>query len=96
MHYLDNESAKYGLMSGWSHSAASCALIHECWLQDAAGASSPWYTRVPSGCNVADGPSRLDLQEVQRRGARAAALRGPEGEERVWEVLVQKLTNGQV
>jgi hypothetical protein len=35
-------------------------IIVQCICLDYELAISPWYARVPTCCNIADGPSRMD------------------------------------
>ena len=59
--FIDNDSAKDAPVKGSSPSLHSRNLL---WRAAAAGAQLkhyPWYTRVPSASNIADGPSRLDF-----------------------------------
>ena len=62
--FIDNNSARYGLISGFSPVPQSSELISASYVLDAELGTFPWYSRVPSVANLADGPSRLDFSEV--------------------------------
>ena len=62
--YVDNNSARYGLVSGFSPVRESAELICASYALDADLGIFSWYTRVPSAANLGDGPSRLDFREV--------------------------------
>ena len=66
--FIDNNSAREGLIRGYSPIVASARIIAESWLEDSLAASFPWYDRVPGPSNVADGPSRLDFDEIVKMG----------------------------
>eukprot|EP00439_Symbiodinium_sp_Y106_P026673 s8486_g3.t1 len=56
--WVDNESARYGLIKGISDSMTMCDLIQAFAIEDSRAPSYSWYERVPSFSNIADGPSR--------------------------------------
>ena len=66
--FVDNDSARYALVKGYSPSLASSVLLSETWLQDCRQGLVSWYDRVPTASNIGDGPSRLDYEEVIRLG----------------------------
>jgi len=59
--FLDNDSARHGLVSGYSPLAESAALIAAALSQFSCLGAYAWFGRVPSCSNVADAPSRLDF-----------------------------------
>ena len=67
--FVDNNSARDGLIRGYSPVLESCRLIGASSLMDAALCLTPWYERVPSASNVADDPSRLDYAALEAAGA---------------------------
>ena len=66
--FIDNDSARFALVKGYSPSLASSALLSETWLQDCRLGLFSWYDRVPTASNIGDGPSRLDYEEVIQLG----------------------------
>jgi hypothetical protein len=64
--FIDNDSARYGLIRGYSPVMASARLINESWLEDARLSATSWFARVPTASNIADSPSRLDFSELER------------------------------
>ena len=63
--FLDNDSARYGLISGSSRVPVSSSLIFDAWQCDAERGTLSWYARVPTRSNVADGPSRLEFSMMR-------------------------------
>ena len=62
--WIDNESARLGLVKGYSSSPSMDRLLRDvCALEDSCPSLS-WYARVPSWSNVADAPSRFAGQTV--------------------------------
>ena len=61
---LDNESARIGAIKAYSPVLASLEIITRCIGLDYDLRISPWYARVPTCCNIADGPSRMDPSSV--------------------------------
>jgi len=70
LHFVDNDSATASLVKGYSPQEDSCALVGDYWLRVAALKASVYVDRVESKSNLADGPSRVDLQEVATLGAK--------------------------
>ncbi|CAE7415281.1 unnamed protein product [Symbiodinium sp. CCMP2592] len=62
--WIDNESARYGLIKGISDSPSMSSLIQSFAIADSKAPSYSWYERVPSFSNIADGPSRGDSSEA--------------------------------
>ena len=62
IHFVDNESAKFGPISGYSPSRASALILGEYWKPTANLLAIPWFDRVPSPSNPSDGPSRLAFE----------------------------------
>ena len=68
---MDNESARLALLKCYSPSLPSLKLITECLSWDQAANSHPWYARVPTFSNIADGPSRMTVpRELREAGAK--------------------------
>lgn len=62
--YLDNDSARYGLIKGYSPTRFSAWLLTEAWRLDEQTGAVTWFERVPSKSNCSDGPSRLDFSKL--------------------------------
>jgi hypothetical protein len=60
--FKDNESARLGLVKSYSPVLASLRIIIQCVEWDFTNCCTPWYARVPTCCNVSDGPSRMKLE----------------------------------
>ena len=63
--FVDNNAARYGLVSGFSPVRESAGLIAASYALDSELGVFPCYSRVPSAANLADGPSRLDFSAVK-------------------------------
>ena len=64
--FIDNDSARHGLVSGYSPLLKSAALIAAVLVQLARVGAFPWFARVPSCSNIADAPSRLDFGPLSK------------------------------
>ena len=67
--FLDNESARHANIRGYSPVRFSREILSHGIVQDAKLLAFNWYARVPTGSNVADGPSRGDYSEMEKLGA---------------------------
>ena len=67
--FVDNEPAKDALIRGASSSLASSQMVRQCRLLCAQIGAGPWFCRVASPSNLADGPSRADNSELLALGA---------------------------
>jgi hypothetical protein len=65
IYFIDNESARIAAIKAYSPVLASLNIIVECIGWDYSHGSSPWYARVPTCANIADGPSRMCGKEVR-------------------------------
>ena len=63
--FIDNDSARHGLISGYSPLLRSAALISATLVELARIGAFAWFARVPSASNIADGPSRLDFEKLR-------------------------------
>ena len=68
LHFIDNDAARYGLLTGYSPSEASCFLIGEFWRVETLARCRSWFERVPSPSNPADGPSRMVFKAQRMLG----------------------------
>jgi len=62
--FLDNESARICAIKSYSPVLSSLDIIMQCIGFDYQNEVSAWYARVPTCCNIADGPSRMDAKEA--------------------------------
>eukprot|EP00438_Fugacium_kawagutii_P032730 Skav219779 [mRNA] locus=scaffold3701:23251:24324:+ [translate_table: standard] len=58
--WIDNESARYGLIKGVSPSLSMQRMLREFYIMDTAFPTFSWFERVASASNIADAPSRQD------------------------------------
>ena len=65
--FIDNDAARFGLVSGYSPVLASAALISVVWRLLAQLGTAAWFARVPTCCNPADGPSRASFEALRAR-----------------------------
>ena len=64
IYFIDNESARIAMVRAYSPVIPSLKIIMQCIAWDLHNDCSPWYARVPTACNPADGPSRMSLDTV--------------------------------
>ena len=64
MHYVDNSSAVAALVKGYSQQPDSVHILHAMWALVASLACAPWFKFVRSKANVADLPSRGQLEFI--------------------------------
>jgi hypothetical protein len=62
--YIDNDAARYSLVSMYSPAAFSCEILQGVLVADLACMALCWYARVPSAGNLADGPSRVSFDDM--------------------------------
>ena len=67
--FVDNDSARFVMIKGYSPVLRSMEIIGEIWKLDVASATAPWYERVPSPSNIADWPSRGENRRLLAAGA---------------------------
>ena len=95
--FIDNDSARFSLVRGYSPVLDSASMVNENRLLDAQVATMSWYARVSTFSNIADGPSRLDFSEVRAFiGAQQFEVSVPSewGSGSVWARLAQRLSRG--
>ena len=68
LHFVDSTAAQGTLVSGFSKSSTLCAVTSAYWTLATRMRVRAWIGRVPSKLNVADGPSRNDLSDIQEHG----------------------------
>ena len=62
IHFIDNQGALTGLAKGYSRDVDSARLISVFHTMNAAVRANVWFEYVPSAANIADLPSRDDLE----------------------------------
>ena len=67
--FVDNDPAKDALVNGISRSHISSEIVRACRIRCAALGLAPWFDRVPSPSNIADGPSTGEVELLTRAGA---------------------------
>ena len=67
--YLDNDAARAGLIKMRGATDIGDIIIHEAAVLEAKLAFRPWFGRVPTASNIADGPNRLDCRFVESLGS---------------------------
>ena len=78
--FMDNESARICAIKSYSPVLPSLEIVMQCIGIDYAKDILAWYARVPTCCNIADGPSRMDSSEaVNLLGAKAVPPVCPKG-----------------
>ena len=65
IHYVDNEAARMSAIKGSSPSRSSAWLVQAFWETEVTNETKSWISRVPTECNIGDGPSREDWSEVE-------------------------------
>ena len=67
--FIDNDGARHSWIRGGAESLHAMRMIHKGTLLDARMDGQPYFCRVPTKSNVADGPSRLDFRMCLALGA---------------------------
>ena len=66
--YVDNDSARAGLIKGAGATSMADAIIECFCARESTLQLKAWFNRVPSHSNISDGPSRSDFSLVKRLG----------------------------
>eukprot|EP00438_Fugacium_kawagutii_P028836 Skav229820 [mRNA] locus=scaffold2672:22606:23685:+ [translate_table: standard] len=67
--FVDNNAVRDVSISGKARNTVGMVLIESLLTLELESKIFPWYARVPSPSNVADGPSRGQIEELLRLGA---------------------------
>ena len=67
--FIDNDGARHSWIRGGADSIHALRMIHKGALREANLEVKPYFCRVPTASNVADGPSRLDFRMCFALGA---------------------------
>ena len=91
--FIDNDSARFGLIAGNSPVAASAAIISATWSMIAQLGIFVWFARVPTVCNPADCPSRAKFAELASlpRSRRVEPVCSGRRGDAVWSAVAQTL-----
>eukprot|EP00435_Cladocopium_sp_Y103_P013062 s2693_g3.t1 len=69
IHFIDSDAAAASLVKGYSPKSDSTAMVGEYWSLAAQSAIDIYIDRVESKSNLADGPSRFELDLMDRLSA---------------------------
>jgi hypothetical protein len=72
LHFVDNTSALFGLIKGYSSVSDSSRIVHAFWALATGLQCEVWFEYVPSEANIADSPSRGDTSHVEATYASVA------------------------
>ena len=67
--YIDNDGSRHSWIKGTADSFFARAMIHQGTLKESELDTVPYFCRVPTSSNLADGPSRLDFGMCAELGA---------------------------
>ena len=81
--YLDNEAAKASLVNGASMQDNGAEIIQAFVYSEMKVQVKVWFSRVPTSSNISDGPSRLDVSEMEKHQVRRKTIH--------WQDLFQKM-----
>lgn len=81
--FLDNEAARGSLINGSSSQTQGAHLVRAFVWTEMKIQVKVWFARVPTSSNVADDPSRMQVQELERRNIRRRKIH--------WKTLLAKL-----
>ncbi|CAE7351602.1 NaCP60E, partial [Symbiodinium sp. CCMP2592] len=72
--YLDNDGARHSLIRTFGGSALANSVIESFLQLETTLQLKTWFARVPTACNIADNPSRLEFEPLLKRGAARRAI----------------------
>ena len=83
--YLDNDAARAALCRGYgstitAQNIVQCTMNAECRLE-----LKTWFARVPTHSNLADGPSRLECNEIEQLGSKRVEVD--------WNLILENLSS---
>ena len=73
--FIDIDASRAAIVRGASANQRSAELVHEIWTAAARTGCSPWFARVASAANPADGPSRGCFEWCKMHGYAREAVR---------------------
>ena len=81
--YLDNEAARGSLINGSSSQQQGAFLVKAFVLTEMRCQVKVWFARVPTSSNIADGPSRLDITEMEAKSIKRRKIN--------WSALLERM-----
>eukprot|EP00435_Cladocopium_sp_Y103_P037299 s2430_g9.t2 len=87
IHFIDNDAAAAALVRGYSPKSDSTVMVGEYWTIAAACAIDTYVDRVESKSNLSDGPSRLDLRDMEELNARPVQAVFPNSSSEVFKIF---------
>ncbi|CAE7626039.1 NaCP60E [Symbiodinium sp. CCMP2592] len=72
--YLDNDGARHSLIRTFGGGSLANAVIESFLQLETTLQLKTWFARVPTACNIADNPSRLEFEPLLKRGAARRAI----------------------
>ena len=75
--FLDNEAARHNWISGHADATFARYMTHAGTLLEASLMVDPFFARVPTFSNLADGPSRMSFDVCSKLGAKRIRLDEP-------------------
>ena len=75
--FVDNEGARYLILKGYSGNKMISRIVHNIALVEERYFILPWYSRVPTECNIADKPSR-GIEHEALHGSTRSEVKGLE------------------
>ncbi|CAE7248244.1 unnamed protein product [Symbiodinium sp. CCMP2592] len=72
--YLDNDGARHSLIRTFGGSPLANSVIESFLQLETTLQLKTWFARVPTACNIADNPSRLEFEPLLKRGAARRAI----------------------
>ena len=81
VHFIDNTGALVGIAKGYSKDVDSTRLINVFHTIAAAIMVNTWFEYVPSAANIADLPSRMDMELLEQLGSKPFDIVWPDPSE---------------
>eukprot|EP00435_Cladocopium_sp_Y103_P074784 s23_g51.t1 len=72
--FIDNDGARHGWISAMADSKHARLILHKGTLSESLLSVTPFFSRVPTASNLADGPSRLSFELCWRIGAEQTVI----------------------
>ena len=67
--YIDNEASRMALIKAYSSTNNGNVIVQMFVKEEDRNQWKVWFGRVGSHANVADAPSRMDVEDITARGA---------------------------
>ena len=82
--FIDNDGVLGSILRGSSRAPEVNIAVGHLWLEVAACCIAPYFGRVESKANLADGPTRADMANLQQLGASFVVPRLPKWTDTWW------------